>query len=157
MCKTQTSQKIEKSTWYIKKFEGKVKKSYSTEEIIYFKIIYVKNGLLVNRLNGFETNILEQTISNKKWFIMFAHRPPIKSKLTSFNEVSSTLNKVVNKYDNILVAVDLNIDFSNSKMDTNNYLSDFFFNFFFQKQVYTKYTINCNNWNKQIYVKKHTN
>ena len=76
---------------------------------------------------------------------MFAHRPPIKSKLTSFNEVSSTLNKVVNKYDNILVAVDLNIDFCNSKMDTNNDLSDFFLYFFFQKQVYTKYTINCNN------------
>ena len=116
MCKTQTSEKIEKSTWYIKKFEGKVKKSHSTEEIIYLKIIYVKDGLLVKRLNGFESNILELTISNKKWFIMFAHRPPIESKLTSFNEVSNTLNKVVNKYDNILIAGDLNINFSNSKI-----------------------------------------
>lgn len=45
------------------------------------------------------------------------------------NEVSNTLNKAVNKCAcyifNILVIGDLNIDFSTSKMDTNNYLSDF--------------------------------
>ena len=28
---------------------------------------------------------------------------------------------------------------------------------FFQKQIYTKYTINYNNWNKQLHIKKHTN
>ena len=42
-----------------------------------------------------------------------------------FNEVSNTLNKTVNKYDNILVTGDLNVDFSNSKMAINNYLCDF--------------------------------
>ena len=50
------------------------------------------------------------TISNKEWFIMFAYNPLIKSnKLTIFNEASSTLNKAVNKFDNILVTDDLNI------------------------------------------------
>ena len=94
------------------------------------KIVYVKYGLIVKRLDDFETNIsetisLKLTISNKRWFIMFAYRPPIESLLlTFFNKVSSTLNKSVNKY-NILVTGDLNIDFSNSKMDANNYLSDF--------------------------------
>ena len=89
------------------------------------KIVYVKDGLIVKRLNHFETNIsetisLELTISNKKWF-MFAYRPPVESnKLTFFNEVSNTLNKAVNKFDNILVTGDLSIDFSNSKVDTNN-------------------------------------
>ena len=86
---------------------------------------------MVKKLNDFDINIsetisLELTISNKKWFIMFAYKPPIESnKLTLFNEVSNTLNKTVNKYDIILVTGDLNIDFSNSKMDTNNYLNDF--------------------------------
>lgn len=47
------------------------------------------------------------------------------SKLTFFNEFSNTLKKAVNKYDKILVTGDRKIDFSNSKMDTNNYLSDF--------------------------------
>ena len=57
---------------------------------------------------------------------MFAYRRPIESnKLTFFNEVSNTLNQVINKYDNILVTGDLNIDFSTSKMDTKNYLCDF--------------------------------
>ena len=68
------------------------------------KIVYIKNGLVVKIINDFETNIsetisIELTISNKKWFIMFAYRLPIESnKLTFFNEVSNTLNKAVNKY-----------------------------------------------------------
>ena len=95
------------------------------------KIVYVKDGLIIKIINDFETKIsetisLELTILNKKWFIMFAYRPPIESNnLTFFNEVSNTLNKAVNKYDNVLVTGDLNINFSNSKMDTNNYLCDF--------------------------------
>ena len=55
---------------------------------------------------------------------MFAYRPPIENnKLIFFNEVSNTLSKAVN--DNILVTSDFNIDFSNSKMDANNYLCEF--------------------------------
>ena len=51
------------------------------------------------------------------------YRPLNESKkLTFFNEVSNNLNKAVNKYDNILVTDDLNIDFFNIKMDANNYL-----------------------------------
>ena len=70
-------------------------------------IPYVKDGLIVKRLNHFETNIsetisLELTISNKKWFMMFPYTPLIDSnKLKYFNEVSNTFNKAVNKYDNI--------------------------------------------------------
>ena len=57
---------------------------------------------------------------------MFTYRPLNESKkLTFFNEVSNNLNKAVNKYDNILVTDDLNIDFFNIKMDANNYLCDF--------------------------------
>ena len=70
---------------------------------------------------------LELIILNKKWLIMFVYRPPVESNnIAFFNELSNTLNKAVNKYDDILVTDDLNIDFSNSNMDTNNYLSDFF-------------------------------
>ena len=95
------------------------------------KIAYVKDALIAERLNDFETKIsetisLELTISIKIWFIMSAYRPLIESnKLTFFNEVSKTLNKAVNKYDNNLLTGNFNIDFSNSKTDTNNYLSDF--------------------------------
>ena len=43
---------------------------------------------------------------------MFAHRPPIESnKVTFFNEVSKTLNKAVNEYDNIS-SLQANLNFS---------------------------------------------
>ena len=62
---------------------------------------------------------------------MFAYRPPMESnKLRVFNEVSNTLNQTVNTHDNIIVTGDVNIDFSDSKMDTNNYLGDIIDNFF---------------------------
>ena len=54
------------------------------------KNVYVKNGLIIKRINHFETNIsetifLELTISNKKWFITCAYKPPIENnKLTFF-------------------------------------------------------------------------
>ena len=64
---------------------------------------------------------------------MFAYRPPMESnKLRVFNEVSNTLNQTVNTHDNIIVTGDVNIDFSDSKMDTNNYLGDIIDNFFNQ-------------------------
>ena len=62
---------------------------------------------------------------------MFAYRPPMESnKLRVFNEVSNTLNQTVNTHDNIIVTGDVNIDFSDSKMDKNNYLGDIIDNFF---------------------------
>ena len=64
---------------------------------------------------------------------MFAYRPPMESnKLRVFNEVSNTLNQIVNTHDNIIVTGDVNIDFSDSKMDKNNYLGDIIDNFFNQ-------------------------
>ena len=50
---------------------------------------------------------------------MYAHRPPNKTnKKVCFDELAETLNKAANKYDNIFIAGDLNID-------TNNDLCDF--------------------------------
>ena len=78
----------------------------------------LKMVFIVKRLNYFKSNVsetisLELTISNKKWFIIISYRPTIESnKLVFFNEVSNTLNKDVNKYDNILVTSDLDIDLS---------------------------------------------
>ena len=45
------------------------------------KVVFVKEGLIVNRIKELETNksetiCLELTISNKKWFIRYAYRPP---------------------------------------------------------------------------------
>ena len=67
-----------------------------------------------------ETISLELTVSNKKWFILFAHRlPQEKNKYVFFNELTETLSKAVNNYG------DLNIDVNDPEKDKNNYLSDF--------------------------------
>ena len=39
--------------------------------------------------------------------------------------INETLNKTVNKYDNIFIAEDLNIDAGDKSKDTNNYLQSF--------------------------------
>ena len=100
-------------------------------EYIGGKVVYVKEGLIVNMIKEFETNksetiCLELTISNKKWFIMYAYRPPNETnKKVVFDELNETLDKAVSKYDNIFLAGDLNIDTRDKSKDTNNYLSDF--------------------------------
>ena len=63
------------------------------------EIVYFKDDLIVRRLNDFETNIsetisLELTISDKKWFIMIAYRPPIEiNKLTFLMKFPTPLLK----------------------------------------------------------------
>ena len=91
----------------------------------------VKEGLIVNRTKEFKTNksetiCLELTISNKKWIIMYAYTPPNETnKKVFFDELNETLLKAVNKYDNIFLAGDWNIDTGDKSKDSNNYLFDF--------------------------------
>ena len=61
--------------------------------------------------------LIGETVSNKKWFILFAYGPP--------QEDNETLSKAVNSYANIIVIGDVNVDASDCDKDRNNYLSDF--------------------------------
>ena len=55
---------------------------------------------------------------------MQAYRPPNETnKKVFFDELNETLDKAVNKYDNIFLAGDLNIDTGDKSKDTSNYLS----------------------------------
>ena len=59
------------------------------------------------------TICVEVTISKKKWCITFAYRPPQNdNKLPFFNELNLSLYQCVNKYDNVIVMGDLNINIS---------------------------------------------
>ena len=53
-----------------------------------------------------ETICLELVIAKKKWCILFAYQSPD----TNVNEIYITLNKILGKYDNILLVGDLNTD-----------------------------------------------
>ena len=93
------------------------------------KIVFIKEGLICKRLLDLETKTaeticIELTLNNKKWFIMFGYRPESINRDTFFEEMNTTLSKAVNKYDNIMVIGDLNIDLNILNNDKHNYLSN---------------------------------
>ena len=93
-------------------------------------MVFVRHSIIakiLGSLDGKETETIwiEVTISKKKWCITFAYRPPQNdNKVMFFNRLNFSLNQCVNKYDNIIVMGDLNIDISNKRKDNNDFLSD---------------------------------
>ena len=92
------------------------------------KLVFVKNGLIAKRVKDLETIVseticIELTITKKKWCILFAYKPPKQSNASFFQEISNSLNQVVNKYENIFLAGDLNIDLLDSKSDSDTHFS----------------------------------
>ena len=76
-------------------------------------------------MKNVETICLELTFVKKKWCILFAYRPPNTDKEEFFDEISVSLNKILGKYDNIILAGDLNIDELRPCSDSSkNHLSD---------------------------------
>ena len=93
------------------------------------KIVFVCEEFNVKQMKNFETEnaetiCLELIIAKKKWCILFAYRPPDANKTMLFNEIYITLNKILGKYDNILLAGDFNIDELKTVSDSSNQLSD---------------------------------
>ena len=93
------------------------------------KLVYLRKIFIAKRIQRFETEkagtiCIEITIAKKKWCILFAYRPPNFSKTEFFEEISVTLNKALNKYDNLLLAGDLNINTLRPTSDSSNHLSD---------------------------------
>ena len=84
------------------------------------KMFFVRKELLARRLEDFETKstekmCIELLISKRKWCFTFTYRPPKYDNKVFFQELLKTINQAINKYDNILVAGDLNIDVSGLK------------------------------------------
>ena len=71
-----------------------------------------------------ETICLKPVIAKKKWWTLFLYQLPDTNKTMFFNEIYITLNKILGKYDNILLAGDLNINELKSGSDSSNQLSD---------------------------------
>ena len=93
------------------------------------KMVFIRKELLAKRLEDFETKsteiiCMELVISKRKWCIIFTYRPPKYDKEVFFQELSKTVSQAINKYDNILVAGDLNIDVSGSKGLNDNHFSE---------------------------------
>ena len=93
------------------------------------KIVYLKEGLICKRLTNFETKTaeticLELSLKHKKWFIMFGYRPESIDRNIFFQEITTAIDKAINKYENILVIGDLNIDLSVPNNDKENLLEN---------------------------------
>ena len=94
------------------------------------KMVFVREGFIAKQMKNFETKntetiCLELNIVNKKWCFFFAYRPPNTDKKEFFDEISVSLNKILGKYDTIILAGDLNIDQLRSCSDSSkNHLSD---------------------------------
>ena len=71
-----------------------------------------------------KTICLELIIAKKTWCILFAYRSLDANKIMFFNEIYITMNKILGKYGNILLAGDLNIDQLKTGSDSSNHLSD---------------------------------
>ena len=77
---------------------------------------FSKKGIITKRFTDLETNLSETicteiTISKKRWFCMSVYRPPTSSNIdTFFAELTISLSKAVNKFDNLIIMGDFNID-----------------------------------------------
>ena len=83
-------------------------------------IEFVRKGFICKRIKELETInseciCSELTIRNKKWICFSIYRPPYQSNLKCFfEELTSSLSKASNKYENFIVMGDFNIDICNS-------------------------------------------
>ena len=92
--------------------------SHGLENIVILReggIVFVREGFIVKQMRNVETEnaetiCLELVIALKKWWVLFAYLPPDTNKAMVFNEICIILNKILGKYENILLAGDLNID-----------------------------------------------
>ena len=93
------------------------------------KMVFIRKELLAKSLENFEnksteTISIELLISKRKWCIIFNYRTPKYDQKFFFQEISKTISQAIYKYDDILVAGDLNTDVSGSKGLIDNHFSE---------------------------------
>ena len=106
--------------------------SHHLEEIVVLKegeIVFVRGSFIVKQVENFktenaETICLELIIAKKKWCVLFAYRSTDTNKTMFFNEIYISLNKILGKYDKVLLAGDLNIDELKTGSNSSNHLFD---------------------------------
>ena len=90
-----------------------------------------RKGVICNRIPTLERENLEMistelTVNKKKWIIFSIYRPPVSSNLKSFfQELSLCMNKALEKYDNVIIMGDINIDWQNRKHQGYDDLKEF--------------------------------
>ena len=90
-----------------------------------------RKGVICNRVPNLESKYLEMictelNVNKKKWAIFAVYRPPVPSNVTVFfQELSSCINMALDKYENVMIISDINIDWQNRKHPCFENLKDF--------------------------------
>ena len=96
---------------------------------------FVRKGLIAKKIKEYETKVSETiasefTISKKKWFCLGVYRPPTSNNLDIiFEELTNFLSKAVNKYENLIVMGDFNINLNETDCIGFGNLEKFWDNF----------------------------
>ena len=94
-------------------------------------IEFVRKGFITKRLKDYETQICETicsefTVSKKKWICFNVYRPPSYDNLIIFfEELTKSVCKSLNTYDNIIVMGDFNIDINKNEATDHDKLDVF--------------------------------
>ena len=79
-------------------------------------IEFVRKGFITKRMKEYKVKLsvtlcTEFTVSKKKWFCLRVYRPPSSNNIvTFFEELTDSLSRAINNYDNIILMGDINID-----------------------------------------------
>ena len=68
--------------------------------------------------------VLNLLLPRNSWCDLFAYRPPKQNKTLFFEEISGSLSHILNKYDNHIIAGDLNLNMLDPKCDGNSHFFD---------------------------------
>ena len=93
-------------------------------------MVLVRNDLTVRRLIDLEPLELEWicielTLSKKKWAIFLVYRSQIVKVKTFFEKLSKSIDLAINKYENIVVMGDININAHDNHCQGINDLKEF--------------------------------
>ena len=91
---------------------------------------YARKGVICNRQTLYESTSLELLCSElivckKKWIIFSVYRPPDSNQDAFFANLSDSLDQALDRYDNVIVMGDINIDTQDSQHPGYNKLASF--------------------------------
>ena len=76
----------------------------------------LRKGFITERMKEYETKLSETictefTVSKKKWFCLSVYRPPSTNNIVTFSEeLTYSLSRAINNYDNIILIGNFKID-----------------------------------------------
>ena len=133
LSKTKLDDSFPSAKFYIENFEIKNRRDRNKNGG--GLIEFVRKGFITKKINEYETKLSETiasefTISKKKWFCLSVYRPPTSTNVDIFfEELRNSLSKAVNKYGNLIVMGDFNIDLNKTDCIGFGKLGEFCDNF----------------------------